>query len=79
MKRRAKTIFWESRGKTVAQLIRELKTFEDHTLEVRLSLDNGASSVPISLVGKVGATACLMNCEDTPSVKRHVRTKRKAT
>ena len=63
---------WPSRGKTVAQLIQELQTFENQEMEVRISIDGGASSVPISLVGKVnGRFALLKNCEDTPSVVNH--------
>lgn len=60
-----------SRGKTVAQLIAELRSFEDQGLEVRLSVDGGATSVPISLVSKRGVVALLENCETTPSVRRH--------
>lgn len=63
---------WPSRGKTVAQLIQELQTFENQEIEVRISMDGGASSVPISLVGKVnGRFALLKNCEDAPSVLDH--------
>ena len=43
---------WTSRGKTVEQLIRELRTFDDQNMEVRISLDQGVTSYPISLVGK---------------------------
>lgn len=63
---------WTSRGKTVAQLIEELRTFEDQGMEVRLSVDDGVTSVPISLVGKSnGRFALLMNCEDVPTQIRH--------
>jgi hypothetical protein len=63
---------WTSRGKTVAQLIEELRSFEDQGLEVRLSVDGGKTSVPISLVGKLGGRhAVLLNCENAPSVIRH--------
>ena len=62
---------WMSRGKTVAQLIEELHTFEDQGLEVRLSLDGGDTSVPISLLTRRGSVAVLENCETTPSVRRH--------
>lgn len=41
---------WTTRGKTIAQLIEELESFEDPTLEVRISLDSGMSHEPISLV-----------------------------
>jgi hypothetical protein len=62
---------WPSRGKTVAQLIVELKTFGDQELEVRMSIDGGSTSVPISLVCKSGGVALLKNSEDTPSVRSH--------
>jgi hypothetical protein len=55
---------WTSRGKTVAQLIAELRTFENQDLEVRISLDEGRTSYPISLVGKLnGKYVALMNCQ----------------
>jgi len=63
---------WTSRGKSVAQLIEELQTFEDQGMEVRISIDGGATSLPISLVGKSeGKFAMLMNCQDTPTSIRH--------
>jgi hypothetical protein len=63
---------WTSRGKTIADLIKELQSFEDQTLEVRLSFDAGATSLPISLVGKLdGKYAVPQNCEDEPSVVQH--------
>jgi hypothetical protein len=63
---------WPSKGKTVSQLIRELQSFEDQEMEVRISVDGGETSVPISLVGKVnGRFAMLENCEETPSVLNH--------
>jgi len=63
---------WTGRGKTIAQLIQELQTFENQDMEVRISMDGGTSSVPISLVGKVnGRFALLKNCEDVPSFFNH--------
>jgi len=63
---------WTSRGKTVAQLIEELQTFEDQNLEVRISIDDGETSYPVSLVGKSGGKyAILRNCEDEPSIIVH--------
>lgn len=63
---------WASRGKTVAQLIEELKTFEDKSLEVRISIDGGSTSYPISLVGRTdGKYAMLRNCEGVPSAISH--------
>ena len=56
----------------MAQLIEELRTFEDQSMEVRISLDGGATSLPISLVRKVdGKFALLENCEDEPTLIRH--------
>jgi len=63
---------WTSRGKTIAGLIEELQSFEDQTLEVRISCDGGATSLPISLVGKKGGKyAVIQNCEDESSVIKH--------
>ena len=63
---------WTSKGKTVAQLIEELRTFEDQQMEVRISLDEGGTSFPISLVGKLsGRYAVLMNCQDVPTAVHH--------
>jgi hypothetical protein len=63
---------WTSRGKTVAQLIEELRSFGDPTMEVRISVDGGATSLPISLVGKSdGKCALLQNCQETPTPVRH--------
>jgi hypothetical protein len=63
---------WTSKGKTVAQLIEELRTFEDQTLEVRISVDGGDTSVPISLVARAqGRYALLENCQDVPTVLNH--------
>jgi len=56
----------------VAQLINELRTFEDQEMEVRISIDGGVTSLPISLVGKVdGKFAVLQNCQDAPTVVEH--------
>ena len=63
---------WTNRGKTIAGLIKELQTFEDQNLEVRISIDGGDSSVPISLVArKDGKYALLMNCEDAATIIQH--------
>lgn len=63
---------WTSRVKTVAQLIAELRTFENQDLEVRISLDDGDTSYPISLVGKLnGKYAALMNCQDVKTPIHH--------
>lgn len=63
---------WNKRGKTVAALIEELRSFEHQDMEVRISFDGGDTSVPISLVvGCGGKYALLMNCEDVPSIAGH--------
>ena len=62
---------WTHRGKTVKQLIAELQSFEDQSLEVRISLDGGETSLPISLVAKSAGVAVLKNCEIIKSVKSH--------
>ena len=63
---------WTSKGKTVAHLIEELLTFEDQQMEVRISLDDGETSLPISLVVKSnGKYAVLKNCQDIPTPIRH--------
>ncbi|MCR3909646.1 hypothetical protein [Aeromonas hydrophila] len=43
---------WVARGKTIKQLIKELESFENQDLEVRLSLDYGDTHSCISLVTK---------------------------
>ena len=62
---------WRSRGKTIAGLIRELQSFEDQGLEVRLSVDGGDTSAAVSLVGTVDGRCLLMNCETPPAALRH--------
>lgn len=63
---------WTSRGKTIAQLIKELQTFDNQEMEVRISMDGGATSLPTSLLGKSeGKYALLLNCEEAPDALRH--------
>ena len=65
---------WTSKGKTVAQLIRELQTFENQEMEVRISVDDGDTSLPISLVIRSnGRYAVLKNCQDIPTIVHHRR------
>lgn len=45
---------WVTRGKSVKQLIKELQTFEDDSLEVKISVDDRRTFKPISLVIKHG-------------------------
>jgi len=56
---------WVTRGKTIEGLIRELMTFEDKHLPVEISFDDGITSRPISLVGKLNGKCVLFNLEDT--------------
>lgn len=43
---------WISCGKTIKDLIEELKTFENQELEVKISIDDGDTFKPISIVTK---------------------------
>jgi hypothetical protein len=58
---------WVTRGKTIKQLIKELQSFDNQDLEVKISIDGGESFKCISLVGKNsgnGVQFCgLKNCE----------------
>jgi hypothetical protein len=55
---------WITRGKTIKQLIKELQSFSDLDLEVRISVDDGETHKPISLVEKSEGCCLLVNCED---------------
>ncbi len=64
---------WESRGKSISQLIKELQSFENQDMEVRISINGGEASVPISLVTRYkGKFAVLQNCEETLTIQVHV-------
>ena len=41
---------WVTRGKTIRQLIKELQTFDDQDIEVRISVDDGETFKCISIV-----------------------------
>lgn len=63
---------YTSRGKTVEQLIKELKTLENQQLEVRISIDGGETSLPISIIGKSeNQYALIINCQETPTIIKH--------
>ncbi len=47
-----KTEDWVTCGKTIRHLIKELQSFENQDLEVRVSIDGGENHYPISIVGK---------------------------
>ncbi|MBV4504787.1 hypothetical protein HU751_007985 [Pseudomonas sp. BW13M1] len=61
----AERIDWESRGKTIEQLIREQQSFENQQLLVELSLDSGETSKPISVVVKGRGTCVLMYVDNS--------------
>lgn len=50
---------WRTCGKTIRQLIRELQTFENQDLEVRISSSGVAQTFPISMVMKSGGDCVL--------------------
>jgi len=63
---------WKARGRTVAQLIDELAAFGDPQLEVRISVDGGTTSLPISLVTRRdGKYVVLENWQGSPTLVRH--------
>jgi hypothetical protein len=51
---------WVTRGKSIRQLIKELQTFDDQDMEVRISVDYGDSHACISLVEKHKESFCLL-------------------
>jgi hypothetical protein len=53
---------WMTKGKTIAGLIQELRTFDDQELEVRISTDDGVTTRPISLVGRQDGACVLVRC-----------------
>ncbi len=55
---------WVTRGKPIRQLIKELQSFENQDMEVRISLDDGETHKPISLVEKVDGLCLLVNSEN---------------
>lgn len=52
---------WISRGETISQLISELQSFEDQNLLVEISIDDGMTKKPISLVVKSGGICVLVH------------------
>jgi hypothetical protein len=54
---------WVTRGKSITALIKELGSFEDQSLEVRLTLDGGQSHKPISVLTRRDGYCMLENCE----------------
>lgn len=54
---------WVSRGKSIRELIRELQSFENQDMEVRISIGDSDPHKPISLVKKSGNYCLLVNSE----------------
>lgn len=54
---------WVTKGKTIRQLIDELKTFENQELEVKMSFDEGKTHKPISILVKRDNCCLLLNSE----------------
>jgi hypothetical protein len=64
MKKQSKTPpSWVTCGKTIRGLIKELQSFENQDLFVEISLDDGDTHKPISLVIKSGELCLLVNSE----------------
>src|SRR5512136_2015723 len=49
-------IWWEIKGKTIEQLIGELRTFSDQKAKIRISIDGGDTLYPISILGNFNTT-----------------------
>ena len=63
---------YTSCGKTISGLIEEFKTFENQQLEVRVSIDGGLTSMPISILTKRENTyALIQNCQAVPTIIQH--------
>lgn len=56
---------WVTRGKSIKQLIKELQTLKNQDMEVRISLDDGETHKPISIIEKIDEFIVLSNCEST--------------
>ncbi len=54
---------WIIRGKTIKELIVDLKSFEDMDLKVEISTDSGVTSKGISMVVKRDGRCLLVNFE----------------
>lgn len=53
-----------TRGKTIRNLIKELLSYEDLDIEVRISTDGGDTHKNIGLVGKIEGKCVLMNFDE---------------
>jgi hypothetical protein len=54
---------WIVRGKTIRELIDDLRSFENQDLKVEISLDSGKSHKPISMVIRDDGVCVLVNYE----------------
>ena len=51
-----KRVWLEIKGKTIGQLIQELRTFSDQKAKIRISIDGGDTLYPISMLGNFNTT-----------------------
>jgi hypothetical protein len=51
---------WITQGKTIRQLITELQSFDDLDAEVYVSVDEGITKRPISMIGMFGGQCTLV-------------------
>jgi hypothetical protein len=58
----ADTPAWIVRGKTITDLITDLKSFEDQSLEVRLAFNGGEDHYPISILTRRDGYAMIEYC-----------------
>jgi len=54
---------WITRGKSIKDLIGDLSSFENQEMQVRISLDGGKTSKPISIVKKSKGLCLIVNSE----------------
>jgi hypothetical protein len=54
---------WVIKGKTIKELIEEIERFPDLNMEVRISLNDGNTHKPVSIIGKIDNYCVLMNSE----------------
>lgn len=59
-----------NRGKTIRNLIKELLSFEDLDMEVRISINGGDTHKNIGLVGKVGGKCVLINFDEQETIEQ---------
>jgi hypothetical protein len=57
---------WVAKGKTIARLVQELRTFDDQEWEVRISTGDGVRNHPTILVGRHDGVCVLLRCLEPP-------------